>query len=172
MLCDRQPGNEFEHNRNRKSQEITVAMIFDDVLHVAAIFIAHTQLLPFAVVLWERAQGRSGAVVLAANHEVFAVVGASALMTQSLCLGRAEAVVGRSEVAAQTPQLVVVVLNAWRVVYADTVCVGGAILAPRWRRTRKWRQKMRKFVDSILNANSQDNQWGKVEKASKLLSEL
>lgn len=32
-------------------QEITVAMILDDVLHVAALFIAHTQQLPFAVVL-------------------------------------------------------------------------------------------------------------------------
>lgn len=111
---------------------LTIAMILDDVLHVAVLLVAQAQLLAVAVVLRVRAEdGRLGAVVLATCHEVLAIVGDATRVTQSFRSGRAEAVVGRSEIAAQTPQLVVVVLNARRARYANTVCVRGALFAFR-----------------------------------------
>lgn len=95
-------------------------MVLDDVLHVSVLLVAQAQ--PVSVDFLGIAQdGGLGGVVLATDQKILAVFGSSALVPEAFHFGRTEAVAGRPEVTAKTSQLVVDVLNAGRVLYADAI---------------------------------------------------
>lgn len=72
-------------------------------------------------------------------------------MPKAFHLRRAVAVAGRSKVTAEAAQLVVDVLHAGSVLYAEAVGVGGAFLAlgcNRWKESCEVQEKFKKQVES------------------------
>lgn len=99
--------NSSEHDK----EILTAAVLLKYVLHIAAVLVAETKLVPGAGVLRQRSKdGRFRSIVLATDHEVFAFLRSSALMTKAFHFRRAVSVVRRTKITAQTSLPVVVIL--------------------------------------------------------------
>lgn len=95
-------------------------MVLDDVLHISVLFVAQTQLV--SVDFFGVAQDSGlGGVVLPTDHEILAIFVSSALVPEAFHFGRTVAVAGRTEITAKASQLVVDVLHAGCVLYADAI---------------------------------------------------